>query len=120
MRRLKRERARQLFKKSGIKYLDLTRKDLQRLRNIINAKMVASEVIEGTLRCRQRPYMRVSAGRPYGGIRCRSFYFDDREVVTFNPDGFLGFAGWAADGNVQPILHGFVEWLKEMESDNAD
>jgi hypothetical protein len=63
--------------------------------------------------------MRVSAGRPYGGIRCRSFYFDDREVVTFNPDGFLGFAGWAADGNVQPILYGFVAWLEKMEADNA-
>lgn len=49
-----------------------------------------------------------------GWINCKSFYFDDREAVTFNSDEFVGFAGWADDRNVQPILSGFCSWVDEM------
>lgn len=34
-----------------------------------------------------------------------------REAVSFNPDGFIGFCGWADTRNSQPILAAFMEWL---------
>lgn len=35
----------------------------------------------------------------------------DLEGVSFNRDGFIGFAGWASDENVQPVLRAFKRWL---------
>ena len=39
-------------------------------------------------------------------VRVKSHYFDAREGVTFGSDGFVGFAGWADENNIQPILCG--------------
>ena len=48
-----------------------------------------------------------------------SDYFKGREAVSFNQDGFVGFAGWAADNNVTPITNAFMKWveyLKKLDS----
>jgi len=39
-----------------------------------------------------------------------SDYFIRRECISFNSDGFIGFAGWAADKTIQPILRAFIQW----------
>ena len=33
-------------------------------------------------------------------------YFQDREAVSFNQGGFIGFAGWAGSTNLAPFLEG--------------
>lgn len=38
-------------------------------------------------------------------------YFKKREAISFNRDGFIGFAGWASDKDVQPFLYAFIEWV---------
>jgi len=113
---LDRNGARKIFSDAGLTYGDVTIEKLQRLRNIINAKMVTSGLMEDSYMCKQRPFLRSRGKRWWAGIRCRSFYFNDRETVTFNPDGFIGFAGWADDKHIKPILEGFVEWVLEMQS----
>lgn len=114
---LTRDDARDLFAKAGLTYESVTRDSLQRLRALINTRMKASGLFKDTYRCRQRPKILQRNGKfLYAEVRCHAYYFDDREVVTFNPDGFIGFAGWAADDNVQPILAGFSEWVKETAS----
>lgn len=40
-------------------------------------------------------------------------YWQGREAVSFNADGFIGIAGWADDQNVQPFLRALMRWLKE-------
>ena len=39
-----------------------------------------------------------------------SHYFERRECISFNADGWIGFAGWADQGNTNPILRAFLEW----------
>ncbi len=39
-----------------------------------------------------------------------SHYFSKRESISFNEGGFIGFAGWASDSNVRPIILGFNKW----------
>lgn len=39
-----------------------------------------------------------------------SHYFERRECISFNADGWIGFAGWADQGNTNPILRAFIEW----------
>lgn len=114
-----RDQARDLFESSALDYTSLTRPNLQRLRNLINDNMVSGELFNRSYRCKQRPFIHPDTpasefSRFYAGIRCNAFYFEDREAVSFNPDGFVGFAGWASDDNVQPILEGFTEWIKEL------
>lgn len=40
----------------------------------------------------------------------RFTHFEEREAISFNRDGFIGFAGWADSTNVQPFLSAFVKW----------
>ncbi|MEB3840525.1 hypothetical protein [Pseudomonas guariconensis] len=107
---ISRDQARELFAKSGLTYSVLSPERMRILRGKINERMVSSGVIGGTFRCRQRATIRDG----YAEIRCKASYFDNREAITFNTDGFIGFAGWADSDNVQPILQGFTDWLKEM------
>ncbi|MCB2253440.1 hypothetical protein KTQ74_16155 [Pseudomonas chlororaphis] len=102
--------ARALFAGANLNYSVITQKNMQRLRALINQKMKESDLIKGTFRCHQRPIVREG----YAEIRCRSHYFDNREAVTFNGDGFIGFAGWADKENIQPVLAGFTDWVKEF------
>lgn len=109
-----RDDARELFKAAGLTYESVTRESLKRLRSLINQRMRDSRLFKGTFRCKQRAVLYENPHGRHGDIRCRAYYFDDREAVTFNADGFIGFAGWASDENVQPILFGFADWVREM------
>lgn len=44
-------------------------------------------------------------------LYCDSDYFNKREAISFNRDGWIGFAGWASDTNVKPFLQAFYEWI---------
>lgn len=46
-------------------------------------------------------------------LRVDGSYWQGREAISFNADGFIGIAGWADDENVQPFLRAFMRWLKE-------
>lgn len=41
-------------------------------------------------------------------------YFDKRECISFNHDGFIGFCGWADDLYTMPIVRGFRTWVDEL------
>jgi hypothetical protein len=40
-----------------------------------------------------------------------SHYFTQREAISFNPGGFIGFAGWADEFNKAPLISAFLEWV---------
>ena len=44
-------------------------------------------------------------------LRVQGPYFSNREAISFNVGGFIGFAGWASDKNVVPFVNAFVEWV---------
>ena len=116
MTTLTNDRARELFKESGLTYADLTYPRLQRLRDIINDRMIDSGCFRGSFRCHAHLEFQTSeSGRFWAGIKCEADYFDDREAVSFNDDGFIGFAGWASSKNVAPILEGFSDWINEVK-----
>lgn len=109
-----RNAARKAFDDAGLSYAALSKASMQRLRTLVNDRMTASGLIKGTFRCRQRGVVQKTSHGRYAELRCKSFYFDNREAITFNDDGFIGFAGWADDTNIQPILEGFRDWVAEM------
>lgn len=46
-------------------------------------------------------------------IRVDGPHFEDREAISINPDGFIGFAGWADSRNERPFLCAFARWMDE-------
>lgn len=41
-------------------------------------------------------------------------YFTQRECISFNEEGFIGFCGWADDRNTAPIVNAFLEWVDAL------
>ena len=115
-----RNEARDAFKSAGLTYDVLTPTSMQRLRNLINDRMKASGLILGTFRCRKRGVVKETKWGRCAELRCKADYFDDREAVTFNTNGFIGFAGWADNQNVQPILDGFKAWVNELTAQQGN
>ncbi len=106
-----REQARAAYEGSGLAEKPLTFERLTSLRGFINKEMLAAALMERTCHMKHPAEMRMLRSDT-AELRCRSYYFEDREAVTFNSNGFVGFAGWADEKNVQPILRGFMAWIE--------
>lgn len=107
-----RDEARASWLDGGKTYLDLNLGTVQRLRNMIGKEMKASGLISGSYRMQAKIKISLQCDGFCCELFCRSHYFKDREAVTFNGNGFIGFAGWADEKNVQPILSAFVHWCQ--------
>lgn len=46
-----------------------------------------------------------------------SHYFTQREAIRFYPGGLIDFAGWADQGNKNPILRAFLKWCDHLTED---
>ncbi len=108
---MSRDEARAAFAASGMTYDDITMETLKGLRFCINKEMRKSGAMKGTLRCRRTQKPKFIDGQKSAIIRCQSYYFEDREVISFNPNGFVGFAGWADDQHLGIITSGFMKWI---------
>ena len=49
-----------------------------------------------------------------------SHYFERREAISFNGDGFIGFAGWADVGNKNPRKRAFWQGCDELKKGQDD
>jgi len=47
-------------------------------------------------------------------MTCKTEQWGNREAVSFNRDGFIGFAGWADSNNIKPIINAVESWLKAL------
>lgn len=111
---LTRNEAREIWRETGLRIGDLSPADLSALSRQLDREMRASGLIRGSFRMEGRIRTRRDWGRlAFAELRCRSDYFEGRQAVTFERDGFVGFAGWADEVNVQPVLAAFIGWARE-------
>ena len=121
--------ARDYFSKCGLTYDDITEGDILVLVMLLNKELKKSnknhETSTGTLRLSKRIDF-VNSSK-HTCKRCflymNSHYFTQRECISFNQDGFIGFAGWADTRNTNPILRAFLKWcdvLKEQKEDSEN
>lgn len=104
--------ARAAFKDAGLTYNDLTLPRMYKLRDILDRHLRESMLMNGTFRTHKGVVLKFLPNGIYGAVTCRSDYFKDREGVTFNPEGFIGFAGWSDHINIVPVVSGFREWIE--------
>lgn len=118
-----RDDARKLWADSGILCSDLTKDDFFKLHaNLSQAFEGHSDGHDGRVKYEMLPLSDRDADYEnwrHISYRCKSCYFDNREAVTFNPDGFIGFAGWADDRNIIPFINAFTSWVAEIKQKRA-
>lgn len=116
--------AREYFSNCGLTYRDINEGDILSLVLMLNQELKKSnksrETSTGNMRLSEK--IRTKK-RPDGSIiTCflymNSHYFTQRECISFNADGFIGFAGWADQGNTNPILRAFLRWCDELKEAN--
>ena len=110
------DRVRNLFKDSGLDYSILSYANLEKLRDLINENMVKSGLFNGQYRCDHS----ICIEPKWAGLTCSSDYFEGREAVSFNRDGFIGFSGWASSKNTKPITDAFEVWVHQMAGNDKE
>ena len=110
------DEARQYFKDKGLTYADITEGDILVLVGNLNKELKKSNKVGETSTDTMHLSKKVTIKKNRDGsiISCylcmNSHYFTQREAISFNEDGFIGFAGWADQGNTNPLLRAFLKW----------
>ncbi|MCP9298385.1 hypothetical protein [Bacillus halotolerans] len=115
------EEARDYFIQKGLSYDDITEGDVCVLVILLN-KHVKQAVKAHTMSVDTMRMSRQKIKSKYktnGTLKScylyiNSHYFTQREAISFNPDNFIGFVGWADSGNTQPLIDAFIEWVDYM------
>lgn len=102
-----RDHARELIALTGVTSDNVSNDQLHKLWHMLNMSLESSGLFSGKYRM-NRP----SATK---FMKCSGSYFEKREAISFNMDGFIGFAGWADDNNVRPILDAVGEWVEWIQ-----
>lgn len=114
------EEARQYFRDKGLSYADITEGDILSLLMLLNREIKKSNKAGETSVNTMHMSSKIAMKKRTNGtiIKCflyiNSHYFTRREAISFNEDGFIGFAGWADQGNTNPLLRAFLQWCDDL------
>jgi hypothetical protein len=117
-----REEARDYFK-ARLTYKDVHIEELEHLQKMF--RMGVSSFFSGNndVDFEYRPYIerirkndkRFNKGGLVGArLHISSCYYTRKELVTFNPSGFISFFGWADDFHADALLPVFIEWVDSL------
>ena len=114
------QEARDYFEKKGLTYNDITEGDILALVLLLNREIKKAikndEMSTHSMHLSKKMDIKK---RSNGTItECylyiNSHYFTQRECISFNKNGFIGFCGWADQGNANPILRAFLQWCDSL------
>ncbi len=110
------DEAREYFKSKGLSYEKIHDYDLLILRYLLVKEIEKSnktgETSVNTMRMSSKQSMTLNPDDTIqtAFLFMSSHYFENRECISFNRDGFIGIAGWADQGNLNPIKRAFLKW----------
>ena len=127
------DEAREFFAAANLSYGQICENDIRALDGFL-AIEYAQHVRDGgavnmhtCYRKKYQPEVRTAKEGPgieAAFIRVSSNYFSGREAISFNEDGFIGFAGWAGGTTIKPFIRAFYRWITEwmigVEADDRD
>lgn len=108
--------AREYFKNKGLTYDSISEGDILILSMMLEKELKKSNKTGETSVSSMTLSKKIDMKKKTNGhiICCflymNSHYFTQREAISFDHDGFIGFAGWADIGNRNPLLRGFLKW----------
>ena len=117
--------ARKNFEDKGLTYSDIKEHDFLNLVAILSKELsefvfsphAYSDVGNLKINMKKSNYFIDKDDMLWSEIRVDGPYFLNREAITFNRDGFIGFAGWASSGNVYPFIKAFEKWCEQIEKE---
>ncbi len=108
--------AREYFKNKGLSYQDIVAGDILVLVMMLNKEIkraiankecsVFSMYLSRKIKDKYTPDGKLKEGYLF----VNSHAWTGRECISFNLDGFIGFAGWSDQTNLKPIINAFIEW----------
>jgi len=98
---------RTLLASKNITTENVTLKQLMELHDILSEKLKGSNCFRGTFEMNP---LELDENSKY--MTCKADYFESREAISFNRDGFIGMAGWASSNNIEPIRDAVIEWAE--------
>lgn len=122
--RIRAEKLRKKFKDDGLDYSMINEEHILYLRLLLSREL---ETYDHLKMCLKAPLVKdvkvlKRTGLRHAEIKVNSHYFTGREAITFNENGFIGFAGWASDYNLKPFVDAFdkwIDWLKDCKKQPA-
>ncbi len=111
-----REEARKYFKKCNLTYKDIGLNELYKLIKMLNKKIAEVDSCMIMINVpKPKDIILKNDELVFAAIKVKGTYFEDREAITFNKDGFIGFCGWADGHNTKPFVDGFKEWCNYLK-----
>ena len=117
------DEAREYFKECGLTYKNITEGDILSLVLLINRELKKSNKVGETSVNTMSLSKKIDMKKNTNGtiktcfLYMNSHYFTRREAISFNQNGFIGFAGWADMGNLNPLKRAFLAWCDELKED---
>lgn len=116
-----RELARNYFKECNLTYDDIGMNEIYKLIQILNRRIEQADscmlmMNEPKLKGRYRNIILKDDKIKFAELKVKGTYFNDREAITFNDDGYIGFCGWADGCNLTPFVMGFKEWCDYLKN----
>ena len=116
------EKARNLFKDKGLSYQLINKQSIESLFDYIKNELPLVEECEFPMQLEKvlfKDFKYDSKGNLIKGyIKVKGSYFSKREAISFNENGFIGFAGWADRNNVKPFTTAFTNWIDTLTPTN--
>ena len=111
-----RDLARECFNLYGLTYQDIGKRELNILIKLLNKHISNFNSCMLMIKEPNNIVLDKNNKIKFAELRVKGDYFDDREAITFNEDGWIGFAGWADMENIRPFIMAFVEWCSYLYS----
>jgi len=130
---MKRSDLRTKFKESGLRYSMISYIELFKLETLLKDELSAfkneseyntftMQLVRTTIKDGTRDLIGYVGAKKYVFFHIKGIvtpiggakpfvHFKKRECISFNRDGFIGFAGEMDSKNVQPILRAFDRWI---------
>jgi hypothetical protein len=113
------QQARDYFKNAGLSYADMTPQMFFDLVEIVKEELPNNDYclemhVHQKTKKNNTTYNYDSKGFLKNAfIKVDGPYFKAREAISFNQNGFIGFAGWASGVNTEPFIDAFVKWCNK-------
>lgn len=121
--------ARAYFKKTDIRYAEITREDLDLLVRLVKEELqtylqVGGKDAQNMAMEVRKPLVNdvkfTKNGLKYAFIKVDGSYFEKREAVSFNPDGHIGIAVQFDGVHQVPYLNAFMRWCDVISESVAN
>lgn len=115
------DEARAYFADMGLTYADVSKEDIRMLYSMLDVELRKVRYLRPLSGDEPQLEWNASTVRYYPAVHGMGSAFitlrwdgSQREAISFNANGFIGFCGWASSVNTLPVVEAFKDWCDLM------